>query len=102
MAYLSTRKRTRLAVNSSDQLTNFTSKPFLFSLPERQDKQYCTSPSIERSLSLDALIKLRAQEKALQKAKRDEKFTCLQKSIAELLKNFKSIVEDEDNQGTDS
>ena len=101
MAYLGTRKRTRHAANPSDQLTDLTSEPLLSPSPEGQDKRRRISPSIERSPSPDALIELRAQEKALRKANRDEEFARLQKSVAELLKDSKPAVDDEDDQGTD-
>ena len=117
MAFLGTRNRVRDVANPSNQLTNptGTEQPSV-SQPNRQRR---TSPSVsselsdppperqsrkrrrasssvnsERSPSPDALVELRAQEKALRKAKRNEEFACLQKSVAELLKESKSAVDD--------
>lgn len=44
---------------------------------------------------------IRTQKKALLKAKRDEEFVRLQNDVAELLKGAKSVVNDDDEEGTD-
>lgn len=103
MAYLGTRKRVRATTDPSDQLsTNLTaSEPPRSPSPKNHpDNRRRTSPSVasERSSSPD----FNAQEKALRKTKRDEEFPRLQKSVAELLKDSKATVgDDDDDEGTD-
>ncbi|MCJ1264257.1 hypothetical protein MMC22_004128 [Lobaria immixta] len=90
----------------SDRIRNLRGTPVFIAANQpnkrrRTDSDSVSFVKIERSPTPDNLIVIRAQKKALLKAKRDEGFVRLQKDVAELLKGAKSVVNDDDEEGID-
>ena len=84
--------------NPSDQLTDFTvERPSSLSPQLNKKCRTFSSVTSEWSSFSDSLVEFKAQEKALQRAKKENKFAWLQKSVAELLKNSMAAVDDKDN-----